>query len=261
MIVAANGYVMLAAFRVAWHACAAQVFDCVARDHVLCLFVNRYLDHEDGWRKYYEFTPLPFPSVDNTRFQFILGGEGKGCSLVLLRPVSCVNCRLKLHFSAVAAAIWTEKVNQNNFDCRVWPRGAAVAEKLWSSHQVCCCLMCESTMVGVVAMYATMPYCVQSQTSSSFYPRMWHHSHRLNTMGISSYITPAVSSIPHVVKQSKNVTSSLAAFAAGFSSEVLPSSAISAAAVLLDSAQCFQIDQRSHPFVAPRYAVGYVFTR
>lgn len=69
-----------------------------------------YLDHQDSAAFHYKSDPLP-ASSDLTPEQaaLILGGE---------------------------ACMWSEHINPESIDSRIWPRLAAVAERFWSSREV-----------------------------------------------------------------------------------------------------------------------------
>ncbi len=101
-----------------------------------------YLDL--GWRaaRHYAVDPMSGPAASLTpeQQQLILGGE------------SCM---------------WAEYVNAENVDSRIWPRNAAVAERLWSPQNV----------TDVASMYARL-HAVSAQlewlglTHRTYYPQM-----------------------------------------------------------------------------------------
>jgi hexosaminidase len=74
------------------------------------LSAGYYLDHRDSAAEHYMVDPLPATSDLSPEQQTrILGGE---------------------------ACMWTEQVDANTLDSRVWPRTAAIAERLWSPRNV-----------------------------------------------------------------------------------------------------------------------------
>ncbi len=80
-----------------------------ARDgHPVLLSWGYYLDHLKPAGKHYEVDPLEGPAKDLTAAEAarILGGE---------------------------ACMWTEYASPETIDSRIWPRTAAIAERLWSS--------------------------------------------------------------------------------------------------------------------------------
>src|SRR6266403_5706039 len=101
-----------------------------------------YLDL--GWSaaRHYVGDPMSGPAASLTpeQQQLILGGE------------SCM---------------WAEYVNSENIDSRVWPRNAAIAERLWSPQNV----------TDVASMYARL-HAIGTElewlglTHSSYYPQM-----------------------------------------------------------------------------------------
>src|SRR5437879_12181018 len=101
-----------------------------------------YLDL--GWAaaRHYAVDPMSGPGANLTpgQQQLILGGE------------SCM---------------WSEYVNPENIDSRIWPRNAAIAERLWSPQ----------TVTEVASMYARL-HAVSAQlewlglTHRSYYPQM-----------------------------------------------------------------------------------------
>ncbi len=102
---------------------------------------------------------------------------------------------------------------------------------------------------------------LQPQTAASFYVRLWHQSRRLISLGISSYELIKTASVQHELKLSRNVSSDTSAFDGGFTTEVLPSTMLSGAAVLLEPAQCFAVDQRTQPEVSPKYGAASAVIR
>ena len=75
--------------------------------HRVLLSWGYYLDHLDSAGKHYEVDPLGGPAQDLAPSEVarVLGGE---------------------------ACIWTEYTNPETIDSRIWPRTAAIAERLWS---------------------------------------------------------------------------------------------------------------------------------
>jgi len=68
-----------------------------------------YLDNLDAdWYDFYKQDPVP-PNSSNDQIKFILGGE---------------------------ASMWAETVDVTNIHQKIWPRAAAVAERLWSPETV-----------------------------------------------------------------------------------------------------------------------------
>jgi hexosaminidase len=68
-----------------------------------------YLDHlKDDFRMFYQCDPRDFNGT-NEQKAHIIGGH---------------------------ASMWAERVDENNFFPRVWPRTSAVAEKLWSGQTI-----------------------------------------------------------------------------------------------------------------------------
>jgi len=68
-----------------------------------------YLDHlDDDWDTYYKQEPVP-AGTSPAQAKLILGGEG---------------------------SMWAETVDSTNIHQKVWPRAAAVAERLWSPATV-----------------------------------------------------------------------------------------------------------------------------
>jgi len=75
--------------------------------HPVLLSWGYYLDHLDSAAKHYEVDPLGGPAQDLTPAEVarVLGGE---------------------------ACMWTEYTSPETIDSRIWPKTAAIAERLWS---------------------------------------------------------------------------------------------------------------------------------
>merc|ERR1711862_341970 len=72
-----------------------------------------YLDWDSQWTDFYEHAadegPVGWSGKDAKAPEGSLGGLLGG-----------------------EAALWTEKIDFTNLECRIWPRSASVAERLWS---------------------------------------------------------------------------------------------------------------------------------
>jgi hexosaminidase len=79
--------------------------------HPVLLSWGYYLDHLDSAGKHYEVDPLGGPAKDLTPAEAarVLGGE---------------------------ACMWTEYTSPETVDSRIWPKTAAIAERLWSPPDV-----------------------------------------------------------------------------------------------------------------------------
>jgi hexosaminidase len=122
-----------------------------------------YLDL--GWpaARHYVVDPAsgPAASLTTEQQQLILGGE------------SCM---------------WSEYVNQENMDSRIWPRNAAIAERLWSPQSV----------TDIASMYARL-HAVGAQlewlglTHRTYYPQMLRRiaGHRANPEELTALRTLA----------------------------------------------------------------------
>ena len=132
-----------------------------------------YLDL--GWSaaRHYAVDPMSGPAASLTpeQQQLILGGE------------SCM---------------WVEYVNAENVDSRIWPRNAAIAERLWSPQDV----------TDVASMYARL-HAVSAQlewqglTHRTYYPQMLR---RIAGAGTSPEELSALRTLADVVEPVKNYT-------------------------------------------------------
>jgi len=68
-----------------------------------------YLDHfDDSWQTFYQMEPIP-PNTTVSLQQYVIGGE---------------------------TSMWGEVVDETNLHSQIWPRAAAIAERLWSPKTV-----------------------------------------------------------------------------------------------------------------------------
>lgn len=89
---------------------AKSLYDAAQRGYQGILSQPYYLDHMKTAEEYYLADPLPANNgLTSEQSQRVLGGE---------------------------ACMWGEHVNELSIDSRIWPRTAAVAERLWSPANV-----------------------------------------------------------------------------------------------------------------------------
>jgi hexosaminidase len=89
---------------------AKSLYDAAQRGYQGILSQPYYLDHMKSTEEYYLADPLPPGSgLSAEQSRLVLGGE---------------------------ACMWGEHVNELSIDSRIWPRTAAVAERLWSPENV-----------------------------------------------------------------------------------------------------------------------------
>lgn len=102
----------------------------IAKEGYPCLLSNGYyLDKAYRAKRYYENDPLPPENrLTEKEIKNILGGE---------------------------ATMWSELVNEQTIDSRIWPVTAAIAERLWSSNINC----------NTNKLYSKLPY-ISSQLES-----------------------------------------------------------------------------------------------
>lgn len=67
-----------------------------------------YINHLSTWETYYNNDPLSPDLLPNEK-KLVLGGE---------------------------ACVWAEKIDSDVLDATIWPRGSAIAERLWSPESV-----------------------------------------------------------------------------------------------------------------------------
>lgn len=96
------------------------------------------------------------------------------------------------------ACMWTEYVNAENVDSRIWPRNAAIAERLWSPQNV----------TDVASMYARL-HAVSSElewlglTHRTYYPQMLR---RIAGSGANAEELSALRTLADVVEPVKDYT-------------------------------------------------------
>jgi hexosaminidase len=96
------------------------------------------------------------------------------------------------------SCMWSEYVNGENIDSRIWPRNAAIAERLWSAQSV----------TDVASMYARL-HAVSAQlewlglTHKTYYPQMLR---RIAGHGASSEEVAALRTLADVVEPVKDYT-------------------------------------------------------
>ena len=89
---------------------AKSLYDAAQRGYQGILSQPYYLDHMKTAEEYYSADPLPANNgLTPEQSQRVLGGE---------------------------ACMWGEHVNELSIDSRIWPRTAAVAERLWSPANI-----------------------------------------------------------------------------------------------------------------------------
>src|SRR5467141_3163148 len=155
-----------------WRGQASQA-QAAAQGYHGILSNGYYLDL--GWSaaRHYAVDPMSGPAASLTpvQQQLILGGE------------SCM---------------WSEYVNPENIDSRIWPRNAAIAERLWSPQNV----------TDVASMYARL-HAISAQlewlglTHRSYYPQMLR---RVAGRGATPEQLSALRTLADVVEPVKDYT-------------------------------------------------------
>ncbi len=110
-----------------------KAFSSAEMKHPAVVNVGFYLDHMQTAWQHYRNDPSDLPGANDA--VDLLGGE---------------------------AAVWTESVDPETIDMRIWPRSIAIAELLWSPRET-----------------------TKSQSEQQLYDRLLVHSKRLDAMGFT----------------------------------------------------------------------------
>ncbi len=87
----------------------ASLENAVKKGYRVILSKGWYLDHYFTASQYYLVDPVPDSGLTLQQKKLIIGGE---------------------------ACMWSEYVSPENIDSRIWPRAAAIAERLWSPRDI-----------------------------------------------------------------------------------------------------------------------------
>jgi len=130
----------------------------VKSNHPVVMSSCWYLDYDEDW--------LSMMSVDQL------------ATAMSQRPASKAETRLAL---GGEGAMWTERVDHTNLECRMWPRAAAIASRLWGLSEALIVQTQNSAGYNILQGQAAL---LDLKTSKSLLISLVHFRHMLTNLGV-----------------------------------------------------------------------------
>lgn len=110
--------------------CCVVLFSGCLAGHPVIMSSCWYLDWSSTWQDFLKVEELERVIATTSAQEWRLVAELNDAT----DPVSAVTVVPPQLLVGGEVAMWTEKVDVSNFECRVWPRAGAVAARLWSGR-------------------------------------------------------------------------------------------------------------------------------